>query len=171
MHDNAQTNRRRGRKRVDIMIDVDGERVTLRSLARSRGFAYGTIKSRIERGWPIEQAIAEPTSTQSRARRAVPSPRVDVEPMPSVVRLADGCATCVELAAKVERLRSEIERIHASLRFEAGDVWRIGSGCVVITETIGDGRAGVTLGSKCWTSPIAMRLVMRDGKPWRWPLP
>lgn len=67
-------------KRTNHLIPVDGELVSIAEAARRLGVEYGTLNSRIQRGWSAERAITAPLTPLSvsghragRARHGLPS--------------------------------------------------------------------------------------------------
>lgn len=57
-------------RRNCIMVDCDGERVTLREYCRRKGLKYRPIVKRIQtRNWPVEMALSVPLGTGKHFRR------------------------------------------------------------------------------------------------------
>jgi hypothetical protein len=53
-------------RRNCILVDCDGERVTLKEACRRRGLSYRPVVKRIQdRGWPVDLAISTPVGAPS----------------------------------------------------------------------------------------------------------
>lgn len=55
-------------KRNTVYVIYKGERITVKALSQECGIQYDTLKYRIRRGWPIEQAVAQKPRNGGRPR-------------------------------------------------------------------------------------------------------
>lgn len=56
-------------KRNIILIDIDGDKKTIRELSKQYNLEFSTLKTRIKRGWDIKRALNEPTHANYKGKK------------------------------------------------------------------------------------------------------